>query len=216
MMEDATNSEYLLAHKVAQDYRSRGYEVSRNVPLDFLPGFRADLIARKDGDTVVVEVKGRSALSANPKIRELATILETKPGWSFELLLVGEPERLDALEGARSFEYKGILDRLGEAEKALGVGLAEAAFVLAWSALEAAARELIAAQGVSNQQITTTSFVLDQAVSLGVIPREEYDNLTQMQKYRNAIVHGFSTEDLTHDLVNDLIDIIQRMIAKTG
>ena len=134
MMADATNSEYLLAHKVAQDYRSKGYEVSRDVPLDFLPGFRADLIARKDGDTVVVEVKGRSALSANPKIRELATILETKPGWSFELLLVGEPERLDSLEGARSFEYKGILDRLGEAEKALGVGLAEAAFVLAWSA----------------------------------------------------------------------------------
>ena len=75
------------------------------------------------------------------------------------------------LQVVRSFEYKGILDRLGEAEKALGVGLAEAAFVLAWSALEAAARELIAAQGVSNQQITTTSFVLDQAVSLGVIPR---------------------------------------------
>ena len=43
MVREATNAEYLLTHKRAEEYRNRGYKVSLEVPLDFLPGFRADL-----------------------------------------------------------------------------------------------------------------------------------------------------------------------------
>ena len=57
---------------------------------------------------------------------------------------------------------------------------------------------------------------MQQFLDLTTLSRDEYDNLTQMQKYRNAIVHGFSTEDLTHDLVIDLIETIQRLTAKPG
>ena len=87
----------------------------------------------------------------------------------------------------------------------------EAAFLLAWSACEAATREMIAAEGVSDTRITSPRFVLDQAVFLGVISREEYDNLAGMLKYRNAIVHGFSADDLSDDLVAELIGITRRI-----
>ena len=211
MIDNVTDSEYLLARKTAEDYRNKGYEVSQETLLDFLPGFRADLIVRKDGNAKVIEVKRRASLAANPKIRELAQIIESKPGWSFELLLVGEPEKLDSPEGAQSLERKGVLQRIGEAEQAFDAGLSVAAFVLAWSALEAATRLLITEQGVSNSDITKPGFVLDQAVSLGVISREEYGNLTQMQKYRNAIVHGFSLNDFDDVLVMELIETVRSL-----
>ena len=118
--------------KTAEEYRSKGYEVLLEAPLDFMPGFRADLLVRKGDETRVVEVKSRPSLAADPKIGELARLIESMPGWTFELVLVGEPEKVDSPEGARSFEIDGILQRIEEAERSLQAELPEAAFLLAW------------------------------------------------------------------------------------
>ena len=126
---------------------------------------------------------------------------------------MGEPERVDSPAGAIAFEGQDILRRLEQAEMSLGAGIPEAAFLLAWSAGEAAIRELIAAEGVSDRRITSPLFVLDQAVFRGVISREEYDSLAGMLRYRNAIVHGFSADDLSDDLVAELIGTIRSIAA---
>ena len=213
MLGVTNDTEYLLAHKTAEEYRSKGYEVSLEAPLDFFPGFQADLLVRKGDEAKVIEVKSRSSLAANPRISQLARIINSKPGWSFELLLVGEPEKLDSPEGAHSLEGEDILRRIGEAEKTLEAGLPEAAFLLAWSAYEAATRELIAAQGVLDIGITTSRHVLDQAIYNGVISRDEYNNLTEMLKYRNAIAHGFSPSDFSVELATEFIETAQRIIT---
>ena len=213
MVRHGTISEYLLTQKTAEEYRSRGYEVIAGAALDFLPGFTADLLVRKGDEVKVIEVKSRPSLAADPKIGELARIIESKPGWTFELLLVSEPEKLDSPEGARSFESESIVQRFEEAEKALQAGLPEAAFLLAWSAHEAAIREVIAEQGVADSTITGPGYVLDQAVFRGVISRDEYKTLREMLKYRNAIVHGFSLSDFRAELVVELIEGGRRIIA---
>ena len=173
------------------------------------------MIARKNDQVVVIEVKSRSSLGAIPQIGELARIIDAKPGWSFELLLVSEPEKLDSPEGAQSFDAENILQRIEEAEKALESGLSEAAFLLAWSACEAVARRSIAAREASDAGIATPDYVLDQAVFQGVISREEYTNLTRLRRYRNALVHGFSVEDFSDELVTDLIETVRRMVKTT-
>ena len=155
MVGNATDTEYLLTHKTAEEYRDKGYEVLFDAPLDFLPGFRADLLVRRGDEVRVIEVKSRQSLAADPKISELARLIDSKPGWRFELLLVSEPEKLDSPEGARSFESGKILQRIEEAEKSLQTRLPEAAFLLAWSASEAVIRELLTAQGVSDTSITS-------------------------------------------------------------
>ncbi len=213
MVRDATDSEYLLTRKTAEDYRSKGYEVLMEAPLDFMPGFRADLLVRKCGEARVIEVKSRPSLAADPKIGELARLIESMPGWTFALVLVGEPEKVDSPEGARSFESEKIVQRIKEAEKSREAGLPEAAFLLAWSASEAVIRALLAAQGVSSTSITSPGYVLDQGVYHGVISRDDYDTLTRMRKYRNAIVHGFGTDDFNDDLVAELIATIRRVMT---
>lgn len=211
-MEQATNTEYFLLRKKADEYRDQGYEVTLETPLDFLPGYRADLIARKDGETKVVEVKSRSSLAANPKIRELAEIVDSKPGWSFELLLVAQPEKLEAPEGERSLERGHILQRIEEAENLLA-DHSDAAFLLAWAACEAALRMLIREHGEPGNGITTTKHLLNQATFLGILSREKYRHLTHMQRYRNAIVHGYGHSGVGEELVTDLVENVRQMAA---
>ena len=103
MVSQGTPSEYLLAKKTAEEYRSRGYEVVMEAPLEFFPGFIADLLVRKGDEVKVIEVRSRPSLAADPRIGELARRVESKPGWTFELVLVSEPEKLDSPTGARSF-----------------------------------------------------------------------------------------------------------------
>ena len=212
MIEDIEIVHKNYIEKKAAEYRSRGYEVEENCPLDFLPGFRADLVVRKNGEAKVIEVRFRASLAGSPQIEELARILHDKPGWSFELMLVGEPERLDSPEGVQSFAREEILQRLDETKRALDHGLSEAAFLLVWSAFEAATRELIAAEGVSIARVTKTGHVLDQAVHHGVISREDYDYLANMRRYRNAIAHGFDVSDFSDEKVTELIEFVRRLL----
>ena len=212
MIEDVEIVQRNFIEKKAAEYRSRGYKVKQDCPLEFLPGFRADLVVSKGGETKVIEVKYKASLAVSPKINELAEILHEKPKWSFELLLVGEPEKLDAPENAQSFSEQEIRQRLAEAEKALEHGFGEAAYLLVWSAFEATTRELIEAEGVSITRVTKTGYVLDQAIYYGVISREDYDQLADMRKYRNAIAHGFEVNGFSDEKVTELIEVVRNLL----
>ena len=213
MLTNASNAEILLTRETAQEYQNKGYDVSIDAPLDFLPGFRADLIARKGDQAKVIAVKTRSSLAADRKIKQLAEILDTRPGWTFQLIMVGEPENRDTPPGAFALETEGILQQIERAEKILDSGPLEAAFILAWSACEAALRALIADEGISKPDITSTTYIINQARYLGVISKDDYLNLTHLQKYRNAIIHGFTHHDLTPQTVATLTATARALTA---
>ena len=211
MVDTVKDSEYLVARKTAEEYRKKGYEVAMEASLDFMPGVKADLLVRKGEETKVIEVKTRGSLGADPKTAELARFIESKPGWSFELLLVGEPEKIDSPEGSRSFEDRGIADRIDAAKNSLDSGLPDGAFLLAWSALEATLRQAVSLRDVSDPRMTSPRFILDQAVFQGVVERTDYDFLTGLLRYRNAIVHGFTIDDFSEDLVVALLETTSRI-----
>ena len=216
MIRNATNAEILLTEKTREEYQNKGYTVLRHAPLEFMSDFVADLVARKDDETIVIEVSTQAGLALNTRISELVETLRTKPGWSFELLLVGEPEKLDSPPSAQLLDDHEILQRLDHAVRALESGLAEVAFVTAWSALEAATRALISEEIERNSDITMSGHVLDEAVYLGVISRSDYDDLRDMMKYRNAIVHGFSLSDFGNNMVTELIGRVKRILEEAA
>ena len=216
MIRNATNAEILLTEKTEEEYRNKGYTVLREAPLEFMSDFIADLVARKDDETIVIEVSTRAGLALNSRFSELVETLRTKPGWSFELLLVGEPEKLDSPPSAKLLDDHEILRRLDQAVRALESGLAEAAFVTAWSALEAATRALIAEELGTNSDITMSGHVLDEAVFLGIVSRPDYDDLRNMMKYRNAIVHGFCPSDFGNHMVTELIGRVKSILEESA
>ena len=50
------------------------------------------------------------------------------------------------------------------------------------------------------------------AVMHGIISREDYDYLTEMMKYRNAIAHGFDVNGFSDEKVAELIEVVLRLL----
>ena len=202
------------ADLIAAEYSGKGCQVLRDVPLEFLPGYRADLVVKNGCDTKVVAVKTRSSLAANPGLQEFERIINSRPGWKFELQLVGEPERLDAAENAQPLDETGILHRLAQAETALDAGMTEAAFLLAWTAAEAAVRIMVKAEGVALERATNPAYVLGMAVAHGALDRDNYRHLLRIMEYRNAIAHGFEVNDFTGGLVAELTENVSSLLRE--
>ena len=210
-MEDVTIIEKQFAEKTAAEYRSRGYEVFRDAPLDFLPGFSADLLVRKDGESKVIEVRTRTSMARPPGISEVAEALSSMPSWSFDLLLVGEPEQLDAPEDSTPLSDRDIMERIQNAELAFDSGFFQAAFLLAWSACEAVLRQLLSTGGFEIRRVTASNYVLGHAVYQGILSGHDEDVLSEMLEYRNAIVHGFAVNDFGAEKVRELITAVKQL-----
>ena len=218
-MEAATSRERQRARAIADEYRSRGYEVveqpSPEQLPEFLAGYHPDVIVQKGDEAIVVEVKSRSSLAKDPQIAELARLVRAEPHWNFELVLVGEEEQLSTPEGARPFERDDILRGLEAAERLVASGFSEAAFLQAWSTVEATVRLLSKEEGLVLGQLNAHS-ILTQATSNGVISRNDYNFLTRVMKYRNALVHGFKPIDFDPTLVGELINTTNRLLQSTS
>jgi uncharacterized protein YutE (UPF0331/DUF86 family) len=218
-METVTSPERQRARALAEEYRRQGYEVIKEpspaqLP-DFLSGYYPDILVRRGDEAIVVAVKSRSSLAKDAQMRDLAQLLQTKPHWNFELVVVGEGERMSAPEGARPFERDDILQRIEAAEKLLESGFSEAALLLAWSTSEATVRLLIEEEGIVLDHLNPP-YILKQAVMHGVIARDEYNFLTNVIKYRNALVHGFKPIDFDPALVSELISRTKRLLQSTS
>jgi hypothetical protein len=217
-MQGTTPLERQRARALAEEYRSKGYEViempaPEQLP-DFLAGYHPDLLIRKGDEARVVEVKSRSSLVKDPQIRELARLLGSKSNWNFELVVIREEEQLSAPEGTRPFEREDILRGIEATERLLEAGFDDAALVLAWTTSEAAVRLLTEAEGIELERHTPL-YVLKQAVSHGVISRDEYNFLANVMKYRNAFAHGFKPIDFDPALVKELIGTTKRLLQST-
>ena len=94
MMEQISERERQRTLKLAEEYRGKGYEVivsptSEHLP-DFLSGYHPDLLVKKGNEALIVEVKTRTSLTKNSQVRDLARLLQARPGWKFDLVLVSE------------------------------------------------------------------------------------------------------------------------------
>ncbi len=169
-----------ILEKVAEQYRSEGYHVTIAAGGAIPPELshlsdHVDLIARRNGDSVAVEVKRRDQLyQLNPP--ETAAI-QHLPGWSYDLV-VYPPRGVDEIpleDGEPSSGY--VESWLAESQQLLDLGRPRAAFLLAWSALESNMRtasrreELDIEEGVPR-------FVLKTLYSNGVISYEDYERGT--------------------------------------
>ncbi|MCY4616043.1 MAG: hypothetical protein OXC71_06600 [Chloroflexi bacterium] len=215
-MDDLALREAATVRVIAENYRRDGYEVSSRSPLDFAPDVSVDLLARKGDEVKVIEVKSRSSLAESSRTSEIAEMVRAKPGWSFELILVGEPEQIESTESQQPLGFAGIRRRLDEATKALADEQAEAAFLLAWSACEATLRVLVADEGAPAIDINAPDRVLDHAVFQGVVSRDEYGSLVEMRRLRSALVHGFEVDGVGESTVNELIELVSQLITERG
>jgi hypothetical protein len=125
--------------------------------------------------------------------------------------MVGEGKEVNTPEGAHPFERVDILRGIDAVEKLIALGFSEPALLLAWSALEGILRLLTAEEGIVLDHLNPL-YILKQTVIKGVISRDDYNFLTHVMKYRNALIHGFKPIDFDPNLVKDLISTTKRLL----
>lgn len=197
------------------DYQHQGYTVldaptSVDVP-EVLAPYHPALLLRKGADAVLVVVRSRTALAHDPPIRDLARLIHTLPGWTLELVVMGDDAPRVAPAGARPFTRAEIVQGMAEAERLVTTGFAEAALLHAWALAEATVRLLLEDDGLSSEEYTPAT-LLKAAVMQGVLTREDYQGLMHALPYRNAVVHGFTMPDFAPQVVHDLLRMTHQIL----
>ena len=209
-------SDYYWAKKTADEYRARGYEVILEATVDFLPGFRADIVARKDDDKRIVEVKRRSSRRADSRMNELARIIETQPGWSFDVVLIPESLQLVAPDGSRPIGVEAALHQLSAADRLLEAGYPESALLVAWAACEAVLRAQLQEETGTDDDMSLTSQLMDSVTMYGIISHEDRNYLKGLQALRNAVAHGYSHADVEDDVTLGLTEFVRNISTEAA
>jgi hypothetical protein len=208
--------------KLAEEYRGKGYEVSfhpnpEDLP-DFLKNYRPDMIARREDESVVIEVKSRSSLNSSSTqrlhntqyLRNLAQAIEQQAGWRFELVMINPEDSTYLPEAEGSLQEHEIDLRLHLA-KQFATQHPESAILYVWALVEATLR-LVAENEELNLQRFDSLYLVKKLTAEGVLSRAEYQLLMNAMSLRNAIAHGFKTVQLTQESVYELIDLTEQLL----
>ena len=179
-------------------------------PRELLPGrlgdLGVDLLARKAGEAVVVQIKRQPHLASPPRLDHLAREIDAQPGWRLDLVVLGrrppDKERLLATILGR----EEIAGRIASAEGLLDSGDKEAALLLMWSAVEAALRRRAAEENAPIRDRDPVD-MLNRLHFDGLLTTDQYFTLRDIAESRNAVVHGLKSKPIDRRVVVELAEI---------
>lgn len=194
--------------KLAEKYEGEGFTVQKEAEISFPDGgrYRADLLAEREGEHVVVEVKllGTSGDRPNRKWGEIAKQIKSRHGWHFKIVPV-ERQPADLPDLTR------IRDTLTSAEVLLREGHAPAALLLSASAFEASARKLLVLND-ADVGYKAGHILVEQLVSEGLLEQEDFVPLRAAMDRRNEIAHGFLADLPTGEMIHTVIEATKRLL----
>ena len=203
---DLVTTEREAIKQYADWYSQQGYQVSvgpspRELP-EFLRTLAPDMIARRDGENIVVEIKTSSPASFE-QVQRLARALEHRAGWKLQVVYadLNDPEWAPPAELPDISELLTRLASVGGAEKG-DHGAAQ--FLLLWSIIEAAARHRLSSLKIPPTRRISSSALLKMLLTEGTIEEDNYAVLRHGLAIRNAIAHGFLNQPIDEALFEPL------------
>jgi hypothetical protein len=193
---------------VARRYRRKGYRViavggAAPVP-DFLEGIKPDLIAERDDDRVVIEVKANNTLRGSNELREVAERVAREPGWRFELVALGTDEPVLPPRPEQVAQIASAVRQMTDA------GRGGLACVLLCSTIEVLLNDLAKQNGLKTEKGSILQ-VARQLVWEGVMPAEYLDVTMVAEALRNRVVHGYDATTVTISEVERLVSLLGQL-----
>jgi hypothetical protein len=207
--ERATIAQY------AEWYAHRGYRVSASPSAEELPEFlrtlAPDVIAQRDGENIVVQIK-TSGAGGFDKVQRLAHAMEHRAGWTLQVVYLDIPD-FEWQPPARLPGVLGLMARLQALKSPTNDDdEGRLRFLLLWSIIEAAARHRLSSHGISPTARISSSALIKLLVSDGFIEDNEYAVLRRGLAVRNAIAHGFLNQELDPKLFSQLQRSARRLL----
>lgn len=200
---------------IADKYRSEGYQVLLQ-PSDldcpeFARGRDVDLIVERDGEKALVQIKP-SRLDINDKSIKLAESVDQHADWRFDLVILNTPtSSYDVSPEAAEPSLERIEQELAAAEHISSTGDARLSCVVSWAALEATLRRAAREAGIPVRSPEPT-YLLRALYAGGVLQRQEFDDLNDAIKTRDALVHGLTVPAISPTLPKYLVGIARRLL----
>ena len=197
----------------AKRYEADGYTIKISPNVSELPetlrGFHPDLIAARSDRHVFFEMRLPGRVRRVDYWRELSEALQKLSDWHLELQVTQEPQFVE-IAGKEE-----IQDLQEQSRLLINQGSNNAALLVAWAALEAAARhgqKSFAADDAISKPLPSNK-VVAQLYENGLLDRPDYEFLRGLAQQRNAAAHGFQYAVNENDL-NRIIEIVETLLAE--
>lgn len=165
-------------------YEADGYRVSLEEQLLIPGGFTADAVARRDDETVVIEVRSADLSDRDlERLQRLAEIVAAQAGWRVDIITY-QPEAPPP-DPAR----EDVIRRVEEARQVASAS-ADAAVLLIWSAIEGALLLLIQQRGLGPVGTVPPRRLIHTLTIDGVLSDRQAARLDDLALMRNDIAHG--------------------------
>lgn len=191
---DLLTSEREAVRQYADWYAEQGYQVSvepspRELP-EFLRTLAPDLIARRNGENIVVGIKTASPASFE-QIQRLASAMEHRAGWKLQVVYadLADPEWDPPSQLPDISQLAARLKSVDSVDE--GDDRRRLQFLLLWSIIEAAARHKLSSLKIPPTRRISSSALIKMLLTEGIIEDDQYAVLRRGLAVRNAIAHGF-------------------------
>jgi hypothetical protein len=202
-------------NQIKRIYTKKGYTVivqpgEKDIP-DFLKGYRPDIIATSNDESVIIEVKTKASMDRSKELWDLADLIKGREGWRLELIVTNprKPRDIEYI-GKNQLNVDDFSKRLNEILSLKELNYFEASYLLAWSTLEAAIRLRIKKEDLDiyNQNV---SILIKNLYSYGILDKHDFTQLENASRIRNSMIHGLKIEIVPEDIDNivKIIKIIQ-------
>lgn len=178
----------LLRHR----YKSKGFTLVENPPPADLPGFmqgyRPDAVALSKERSIAIEILARRDKTTETRLSGLRDRFVGQAGWELHIVYGDELESEKIAAPTR----EQVRAQIEEAQNLLEQAHPRAALLLAWAAIEAAAR----ARGPELRAVGPWQ-ALELLEHLGYLSFEEAQGLRKLLPLRNRIAHGDAETPVT-------------------
>lgn len=184
MSESASELRALAAAR--SRYEAEGYSVDTESRLPSpLEGFRADAVAQKDGEFVVIELRpSHMSEQRRKRLNALADLIEANPGWRIDIVT------FDSATDAREPAEEDARRRLAEARAIFDIS-PDAAILMTWSAIEGSLWNLShSSDNAAPKKPVPPRQLLRQLLVDGLITDSQAALLDDFAQERNRVAHG--------------------------
>ena len=192
-------------------YEAEGYTFTVAPDKSMLPAFMGtyipDALARKPGRNIAIEVRTRQSLPAQAQLQDIRRLFESQPDWRLSVFFRGSGS-LPSITIPRP-SPAAIRARISEVRELVEQGHRRAAFVMAWSLVEAAFR---ADDENEHRQPLTPGTVVQALTMNGYIGPDTERRLRGLIALRNQIVHGDVAAEPTAEDVNLLLSAVEETL----
>ncbi len=183
-------------------------EAALSVPAKLIE-LEPDIVAMKDGELLIGEVKSRNSRELND-LNELAEAVALLSNTRLEVYWLGD-------EPGSEPSREVIRDYVEEARVLLRTGHFAAAAVIAWAALEGALERFVSDTqlpiAANSEHVLTAWPLVSRLYSLGYVSEGDFRRLAVVRKQRNAAVHFGRDDPPNAGDIEFTLRLVERMVA---